>query len=389
MNETKGSILVVDDTIQNLRLLADILSRQGYDVRPARNGNFALRSARAEAPDLILLDIMMPGISGYETCERLKADENTRDIPVIFISALDDTLDKVRAFALGAVDYITKPFQTEEVLARVRTHLNLQSARAQVEVKNCQLQQEITVRKQVEAQLRQQAEELQARNEELDAFAHTVAHNLHGTLSSIIGFAELLELEGDQLTKEQRQRSVAGIANSGRKMSQIISNLLMLAELRKTDAILHEVDMERTVSDAVARLQPMIESFEATICFPRTWHQGIGYAPWIEEVWVNYLSNGIKYGGNPPELVLGSSLLNDGRIKYWVQDNGLGLKEEESSRLFTPFTRLNQVDIKGHGLGLSIVKRIVNKMDGEVDIESEVGKGSIFSFTLQSQSNVC
>lgn len=161
----------------------------------------------------------------------------------------------------------------------------------------------------------------------------------------------------------------------------------MLAELRKTDAILHEVDMERAVSDAIARLQSMIENFGAIIHLPDTWHRSVGYAPWIEEVWINYLSNGIKYGGNPPELTLGSSLLEDGRVKLWVQDNGLGLKEEESCLLFTPFTRLNQVNIKGHGLGLSIVRRIVTKMNGEVDIESEVGKGSLFSFTLHSPSD--
>jgi signal transduction histidine kinase len=384
MNLTKPSILLVDDTIQNLRLLTDILNRQGYEVRPARDGTFALRSARAEVPDLILLDIMMPGPSGYEICEQLKADEKTRDVPIIFISALDETLDKVRAFSLGAVDYITKPFQTEEVLARVRTHLSLRSTQAQLKTQNAQLQKEIEIRRQAEMKLRRQAEELKARNEELDAFAHTVAHNLHGTLSSVIGFAELLKFEGEQLSEEQRQRSIAGIAISGRKMSRIISNLLMLAELRKTNAILHEVNMEETVSDAIARIKSIVTETQAVISVPDTWHTGIGYAPWIEEVWVNYLSNGIKYGGDPPELALGSSQLEDGRIKFWLRDNGTGLSESEIDQLFTPFTRLNQIDIKGHGLGLSIVRRIVTKMNGEVNAESEIGKGSTFSFILPS-----
>lgn len=383
MTESKGSILVVDDTIQNLRLLTDMLSRQGYEVRPARSGEFALKSARAEKPDLILLDIMMPGISGYEACEQLKADTHTRDIPVIFISALDSTLDKVRAFSLGAVDYITKPFQTEEVLARVQTHLSLKFTQAQLEAQNTRLQQEVAVRKRVEAQLRQQAEELKARNEELDAFAHTVAHNLNGTLSSIIGFAELLEFEGDQLDEEEWRRSVAGISSSGRRMSRIINNLLMLAQLRKSEVLLHKVDMEDAVSDAIARLRPMTDKFETEIHLPDTWHPCLGYAPWIEEVWVNYISNGVKYGGTPPELTFGSVRLEDGRVRFWIRDNGDGLEESEIDRLFTPFTRLNQIDVKGYGLGLSIVKRIVTKMNGEVGAESEIGKGSTFSFTLQ------
>ena len=386
MNETKGSILLVDDTVQNLRLLTTILRQQGYEVRPAREGSFALRSARTEAPDLILLDIMMPGISGYETCEQLKADERTQDIPIIFISARDETLDKVRGFSLGAVDYITKPFQAEEVLARVQTHLSLKSAREQLENQNMKLQQEITVRKQAEALLRQQAEELKARNEELDAFAHTVAHNLHGTLSGIIGFAELLEFEGNQLSEGQRKQSIAGIASSGRKMSRIISNLLMLAELRKTSAVLHRIDMEGPVSDAIARIRPMINEFEAVIEVPDTWHRSIGYAPWLEEVWANYLSNGIKYGGKPPRLTLGSSQLQDGRVRFWVRDNGKGISEDEIQMLFTPFTRLNQINIKGHGLGLSIVRRIIEKMNGEIEAQSEIGKGSTFSFILPGPS---
>jgi len=121
----KGNILVVDDTLATLRLLVDMLVNQGYDVRPAPNGALALRAAQSTAPDLILLDIKMPGMDGYTVCEKLKANPQTEDIPVIFISALNEVLDKVKAFSVGAVDYITKPFQLEEVLARIQTHLTL------------------------------------------------------------------------------------------------------------------------------------------------------------------------------------------------------------------------------------------------------------------------
>ena len=132
-SETKGSVLVVDDNPDNLRLLSGILTDQGYKVRPAPSGALALKSVRSTLPDLILLDIKMPEMDGYEVCRRLKAEEQTSDIPVIFISALDDVMDKVKGFGVGAVDYITKPFQHEEVLARVRTHLELRRLQTQLE----------------------------------------------------------------------------------------------------------------------------------------------------------------------------------------------------------------------------------------------------------------
>ena len=128
--DTLANILVVDDTKANLRLLVEILAQRGYQVRPAANGARALAAAQADPPDLILLDIMMPDIDGYAVCEQLKADEQTQDIPIIFLSALNEVLDKVKAFAIGGVDYITKPFQVEEVLVRVETHLALRQMRA-------------------------------------------------------------------------------------------------------------------------------------------------------------------------------------------------------------------------------------------------------------------
>lgn len=159
-----GEILIVDDTSVNLRLLVSMLAEQGYRVRPARNGNLALMSARVAPPDLILLDIKMPDLNGFEVCEQLKADPRTRDIPVIFISALGQTEDKVKAFTFGGVDYITKPFQVEEVLARVKTHLAMYSLQQQLSTANLQLQEsndqlktEIEKRVQIEAILQELA----------------------------------------------------------------------------------------------------------------------------------------------------------------------------------------------------------------------------------------
>ncbi len=145
-NENESNILVVDDTLANLRLLVGMLTEHGYKVRPVPNALLALSGARAIPPDLILLDINMPEMSGYEVCQQLKADEQTRDIPIIFISALNETIDKVKAFAVGGVDYITKPFQLEEVLARVRTHLALRKLQKELQQANDELEQRVAAR---------------------------------------------------------------------------------------------------------------------------------------------------------------------------------------------------------------------------------------------------
>ncbi|HHJ06674.1 MAG TPA: HAMP domain-containing histidine kinase, partial [Anaerolineae bacterium] len=140
--------------------------------------------------------------------------------------------------------------------------------------------------------------------------------------------------------------------------------------------------------EAQQRLTYLIQTYQAEIMLPQHWPKAMGYAPWIEEVWANYLSNGIKYGGRPPRLQLGATEEPDGMVKFWVQDNGLGLSQEEQLKLFTPFTRLEQVQTIGYGLGLSIVRRIVEKLGGQTGVESEgvPGKGSFFYFTLPARS---
>ncbi|NMG05673.1 response regulator [Brasilonema sp. UFV-L1] len=152
--QPKANILVVDDTPDNLRLLSAMLTQLGYEVRRVINGQTALKTTQAAPPDLILLDIMMPDMNGYEVCQRLKASALTRDIPVIFISALDEVLDKVKAFAVGGVDYITKPFSEEEVFARVENNLTIRRLQKQLTEQNARLQQEISDRQKAETALR-------------------------------------------------------------------------------------------------------------------------------------------------------------------------------------------------------------------------------------------
>lgn len=186
-NETTAEILVVDDFPENLKLLTSILTDWGYRVRPASSGRLALKSVAARMPDLILLDVRMPEMDGYEVCLHLKADEKSRDIPVIFISALNEARDKVKGFDAGGVDFITKPFQSEEVKARVQTHLALRSLQKRLESQNAQLQQEIIERVRAEEELRKSKDELQSLSFRLLGIQEEERKRIAGELHDSIG----------------------------------------------------------------------------------------------------------------------------------------------------------------------------------------------------------
>ena len=355
------SILVVDDNPVNLRLLVGVLTDQGYEVRPAPSGRHALATIKKARPDLILLDIMMPDMDGYEVCGQLKASEVTRDIPIIFISALNETFDKVTAFSVGGVDYITKPVQAEEVLARVHTHLALRKAQQKLEEKNQQLQQ---------------------KNRELDAFAHTVAHDLKNPLTKIITSLAVLQEYVFPALDEEMQGMVQMSQQTGQDMVKIIDELLLLASIRQEQIEVTPMDMSKIVYRVQNRLSHMIEAYQAEIIIQTDWPLALGHAPWIEEVWANYLSNGLKYGGTPPKLSFGSTPQPNDMVRFWIRDNGPGLPIEAQQTLFTKFTRLDEVRVTGHGLGLSIVRHIVEKLGGHVGVESEAGQGCEFYFSL-------
>ena len=244
--------------------------------------------------------------------------------------------------------------------------------------------EDITEQKKAEAALHKQTLELKARNEELNAFAHTVAHNLKGPLIPIIGHAELLINFYDTISVEKSYKALESILQGGRKMDRIIDELLLLASVRKEEVQAKPLDMANIVIAVQKRLEYMVEQHQVEFVLPDAWPIALGYAPWIEEVWANYISNGIKYGGTPPRLELGATVVDKTEVRFWIRDNGPGLQTDELTKLFTPFTQLNQVQSSGHGLGLSIVRRIVEKLDGKVNVESAgiFGKGCTFSFTL-------
>ena len=272
-------------------------------------------------------------------------------------------------------------FSTQAAVAIENANLN-ENLEQLVAERTEQLQQAKEAAEEANMKLKASNAELEASNADLDAFAHTVAHDLKNPLSRVIGYSELLLTDYDQLPNEDGRKFLTLLSQSGRKMNDIIDALLLLSSVRQQSNVrMQALNTQLIVLEVVNRLHAMIEQFNGQIIYPDFWHEAVGYAPWVEEIWVNYISNALKYGGESPQIELGSTAMDD-QIRFWVKDSGPGLAQEAQARLFTPFTRLHQAEVKGHGLGLSIVQRIAEKLNGTVGVESELGQGSTFYFTL-------
>jgi signal transduction histidine kinase len=349
---TTASILVVDDNATNLGVLFHALKQAGYTVRVVNSGALALASARRLKPDLILLDVMMPQLDGFETCRRLKSDPATNDIPILFLTARSEAADEAMGLRLGAVDYITKPVQIETALARVQTQLTL---------------------RRLHQTLRQQ-------NADLEAYARTVAHDLKNPLTAMLTAAQMILMQdgGDPGTI----RSLTSmILRAGQGAAETVDSLLALAGVRQSDVVVRPLQMDTIVQGALRRVSALVAEHGGTVSVPDHWPAAGGYAPWVELVWANYLSNGLKYGGRPPQLAVGADCDGDEMVRFWVRDNGPGLKPEARAKLFVEWGRQHE-GVEGHGLGLALVRRIVERLGGTVGITDDDGAGTTFFFTL-------
>jgi two-component system sensor histidine kinase/response regulator len=226
---------------------------------------------------------------------------------------------------------------------------------------------------------------LQSQNRELEAYASTVAHDLKDPIYAMLLTSSLITGAPD-LTHIELKNYLRQITAAANQMNTIINNLLLFAKVSNTEALVEQVDMGCAVANVLDRLSYIINEHHAQIDTPESWPAAIGYTPWIEEVWANYLGNAIKHGGRPPHVELGASLQPDGMVSYWMRDNGPGLSSDDRARLFMPFSQIDSACNSGNGLGLSIVFRIVEKLGGRVGVESELGKGSQFFFTLPATS---
>ena len=368
--DQKNNILIVDDTPNNLRLLSMILNSNGYEVRKAVSGKMALESVRTMPPDLILLDIKMPGMDGYETCQILKDDPTYQYIPIIFISALDDVADKVKAFSIGGVDYITKPFHQEEILARVENQIRIQILNSELETKNKSLQE--------------LNEKLADSNQRLNEFAHVVSHDLKQPIQGIMGFSNLILMQYKSSLDEAVIRYLNRINQAGDRMQGLIQNLLDFAQLEKGDRPLSPVDCTAVITQVMDGLQAQIQSSQAQVScdlLPTV----MGYETQLIQLFQNIIGNALKYAhpDRPPHIQITVDTAADG-CNIQVQDNGIGIEPELLPKIFDPFQRAHQGEYDGNGIGLATCKKIIELHHGTISVMSTLGTGSTFALHFPS-----
>lgn len=366
--QVTSKILIIDDEPVNLKLMARMLEGAGYEVQPLEVSFRAVEAAHALQPDLILLDINMPGMNGFQVCDALKRDHLLRDIPVIFLSVHDHISDKVTGFKVGGIDYITKPFQVKEVLARVATHLELRARYLEIE--------------RLRARERTYFEQI---NQLKDELLSTASHDIKSPISAILTSVYVLRHSG--LLDNKREEDLNRIERETRKIHALVTDLLDFARdesglnghKQRVDLIdflrthLHDasfeadrkqIDLYLTATDQVLMVSLLPTRFSQAI--------------------QNLLSNAIKY--TPPGGEVEVSVVDGGdRVTIQVSDNGIGIPTEDLPHIFEKFFRVQQPEHlkeQGSGLGMAIVQSVVAQHDGEIYVESEPGKGSTFRIIL-------
>lgn len=396
------------------------LEAQGYRVLVAQDGEEGLQRAELTRPDVILLDVMMPGVSGFEVCRRLKSRSTTHEIPVIFMTSLTETRDKVAAFAAGAVDYVTKPLQADEVIARIDTHVKLRAAQAQLESQNAllamygedlegqvadrtaalhdsnrRLRAEVAERERAEQEVRRLNEDLEARvaertaqlsaaNRELQAFAYSVSHDLRAPLRVVAGYARrLIELRRERLEDEERH-CLERIVDNTSRMSALIDDLLTYARAGHAAVRTEAVDLEAVIREVTESFATRIAIAEARVEVLKPLAAPLGDATLIGQILANLLDNALTYRAPQvaPQIRVSARREADA-VLLRVSDNGIGIAPAYHARIFEVFERLHSADeYPGNGIGLAIASKAARLMGGDVTVESAPGRGSTFSVRL-------
>jgi signal transduction histidine kinase len=353
------NILIVDDIPANLKLLGAILKNEGYKVRPVPSGVLALQAAEKEKPSLILLDIMMPDMNGYEVCDRLKENPNLSDVPVIFISALNDTNDIVKALTSGGVDFITKPFQAEEVRARVSTHLKI-----------CQ-----------------QSKELQELNSTKDKFFSIIAHDLRNPFSVLLGMSDLL-LNNYHTYDDETRLELISIQNETTKQTfKLLENLLEWAKIQRSafDFVKQHINLYELIPQNIEHQKEISKQKDITLKHSLKGDIFVSAdSNMVQTVLRNLIVNAIKFTNKGGEITVSVKDL-DGFVEIIVTDNGVGISPENLQKLFkieNSISTKGTANEKGTGLGLMLCKEFVEKQGGRIWAESVQGKGSAFKFTI-------
>ena len=362
-----STILVVDDTPTNLSVLLDYLNQSGFKTLIAQDGEGALEQADFANPDIILLDVMMPGIDGFETCKRLKENDATKNIPVIFMTALSETVDKVKGFQYGAVDYITKPFQQEEVLMRITAHLTIQHQKKELNDLN---------------------EKLMASNATKDKFFSIIAHDMRSAFTPMVGYSDLLI----RATNELDDKKIYKYANNMQMMIEnahkLFKNLLDWARIQRgameykpNHFDLYSIGMSNVVflmnPAKQKKVEIKLEIEKNTLCFADN--------NMVDTILRNLMANALKFT-REGDIIRLFSTIKDDWIEICVSDTGVGIAPENQDKLFTIDNKHKSAGTAGEqgtGLGLILCKELVEKNGGKIWVTSESEKGSNFFFTLK------
>lgn len=423
LNRTKsGNILVVDDQPNNLKVISSVLNEE-YNLSIANSGEKALKILEKIKPDLILLDIMMPDMDGYEVCKRIKLNKDLWEIPIIFLTAKTDIEDIIKGFDYGAVDYITKPFNIKEVKVRIKNHLNLAFAKntiihqkTKLEEYTLQLEQtQIELEKrnedlviahdaveehasrivkmnqvlmESEYNLKEMNKELIKSNSEKDKFFSIIAHDLKSPFSGLLGLLEMLVNNESDFSEDDRRDVISSLYFSAKNVYSLINNLLEWSRMQQNS--IQFVPIETYVSEF---LTPVIELSELKAKeknikilnkIPENTRVTVD-AMMAATVFRNLISNAIKFSNEGTTITLEAEDINDKYYEFCVVDEGVGIDEIIKNKLFRideHITNIGTHNESGTGLGLILCKEFINKHGGEIGVESEVDKGARFYFTL-------
>ncbi|MCB0193285.1 MAG: hybrid sensor histidine kinase/response regulator [Anaerolineae bacterium] len=363
-NASGSTILIVDDNPTNLKVLFSYLKQTGFRTLIATSGQAAIQQVNRLPPDLILLDVMMPGIDGFETCRRLKENDLSKDIPIIFITALNDTANKVKGFEAGGVDYITKPFQQEEVLARINAHLTIQI----------------------------QKRDLYELNATKDKFFSIIAHDLKGALGGLLVFSDLLATAMEDYNPTQIAQIAQKMNDSLKNKFKLLENLLDWARLQKGNIeykpekldlyTLAEANIELLCDTAQSKEITLINTIKPDTFF-------IFADPNMTQTIIrNLIANALKFTHPSGSVSIGADHQND-FVAIAIIDTGIGMEPEILKKLFKIESKIKMVGTaneRGTGLGLLLCKEMAEKQGGQIWAESEVDKGSTFTFTVPISS---
>jgi signal transduction histidine kinase len=415
---TGGNILIVDDTPENLLFLATLLTDAGYAVRNVLSGQMAISAAQAEVPDLVLLDIVMPGMSGYKVCEILKASEITRNVPVIFLSALDEELDKVQAFQIGGVDYITKPFQMVEVLARIETHLKIGRLQAQLQQQNARLQQEINSRAATESAMQKLNQGIEAKiQERMTVLRADNAELLQQKTNLEIALTEerhhnSLKAQQQFLLSRELQTAIAAVQIATQRLlnretprsQQDDRHLAIIEEAAERIMQLLQKTCSVPLASSLAECRPiaidltqfcreLIEQFSAA----EPSHQ-LSFVPWgkapgkllidpilLQQALHHLLNNATRYSPEGGTVLL-ELFYEPAQLILRVRDEGIGIPAEEQSQVFTPFYRASNAALSpfpvSSGIGLTLAKQAIELHQGTIELQSDLNQGTTVTLTL-------